>query len=97
MYKKSARGVDGKMVSIWWCTVVPSVNDIPSQAEVLLHYVRSKEEQTRIVLACHTDPTSGHLGYRKTLTRVNDRFTWKGVVRDCQELVSIVSMLALLS
>ena len=56
------------MVSIWWCTVVPFVNDILSQAKVLLRYIRSKEEQTRIVRACHTDPTSGHLGYRKTLT-----------------------------
>ena len=30
--------------------------------EVLVRYIMVKEEQTRIVRACHTDPTSGHLG-----------------------------------
>ena len=58
-----------------------------NQAEVLIRYIRDRHEQHRILRACHSDPTAGHLGFRKTLARIAERFAWKGMVKDCQELV----------
>lgn len=55
-----------------------------------LRYIKNRDEQLRIVRACHSDPTSGHLGFRKTLSRITERFTWRGVVKDAQEMVSSV-------
>ena len=48
----------------------------------VLHYIM-------MVKACHADPTSGHLGFRKTLARITERFTWKGVSKDAKEIVSV--------
>ena len=42
-----------------------------------IRYIRDRDEQMRIAKACHADPTSGHLGFRKTLARITERFTWK--------------------
>jgi len=56
-----------------------------------MRYVRERKEQLRIVRACHEDKTSGHLGYRKTLARITERFTWKGVSRDAKEMVKLHS------
>ena len=36
---------------------------------------------------CHSDPTSGHFGVKKTFNWVRERFYWKGVCRDAKELV----------
>ena len=36
----------------------------------------------------HVHPTSGHLGVKKTIARVKERFTWKGVVEDVKNIVS---------
>jgi len=43
----------------------------------------------RIAKACHADPTSRHLCFRKTLARITERFTWKGVSKDAKEIVSV--------
>ena len=39
--------------------------------------------------SCHSDPTSGHLGMKKTLARVTARFIWHGIVKDVNTFVSI--------
>ncbi|XP_065899898.1 uncharacterized protein [Dysidea avara] len=52
-----------------------------------VRYIRERKEQLRIVQACHGDQTSGHLGYRKTLARITERFMWKGVTKDAKEIV----------
>ena len=39
-------------------------------------------EKKKILNSCHCDPTSGHLGVRKTLSRITDRFMWTGVTND---------------
>ena len=52
-----------------------------------IRYIRDRDEQIRIAKACHADPTSGHLGFRKTLARITERFTWKGVSKDAKEIV----------
>jgi len=54
-----------------------------------VRYIRERKEQLRIVHACHEDKTSGHLGYRKTLARITERFMWKGLSKDAKEIVSI--------
>ena len=51
--------------------------------------MRNRDEQPRITKACHADPTSGHLRFRKTLARITERFTWKGVSKDAKEIVCI--------
>ena len=52
-----------------------------------IRYIRDRDEQIRIAKGCHADPTSGHLGFRKTLARITERFTWKGVSKDAKEIV----------
>ena len=38
--------------------------------------------------SCYVDPTSGHLGIKKTLSRITERFMWPGVSKDVELLVS---------
>ena len=52
-----------------------------------IRYIRDRDEQIRIAKACHVDSTSGHLGFRKTLARIIERFIWKGVSKDAKEIV----------
>ena len=52
-----------------------------------MRYVRQRDEQLRIANACHSDKTSGHLGYRKTLARITERFFWKGVSKKSIKLL----------
>lgn len=49
--------------------------------------------QFRIFHAFHADKTSCHLGYRKTLASITERFAWKGVSKDAKEIVSYKIML----
>ena len=56
---------------------------------MLLHYVVNKEEQKKILLACHIDPTSGHMGRTCTLYRIKERFMWHCLVNDVQNMVRI--------
>ena len=55
--------------------------------------IQSREEQMRILEMCHSDPTSGHFGVKKTFNRVRERFYWKGMCKDAEELVSLHSFL----
>ena len=59
---------------------------------IQLRYIRSREEQLRILRACHSDATSGHLGFKKTLARVTERFTWYGMTKDVEYVVSVNSL-----
>ena len=43
--------------------------------------VVEKEEQARILRACHAEPTSGHFGVTKTWRRVAERFYWHHSVK----------------
>lgn len=53
--------------------------------------ITSKEEQERILRACHCEPTSGHFGITKTWRRIAERFYWRGLCDDVKELVSCLS------
>ena len=53
-----------------------------------MRYIQERKEQRRIAMACHVDPTSGHMGIRKMMARIKERFTWKGVYRDVEAIVS---------
>ena len=45
-----------------------------------------------ILLSCHVDPTSGHMGKTRTINKIKDRFMWKGMVKDVQDMVSVVDV-----
>ena len=57
-----------------------------------VRYIRDRKEQLRIIHAFHEDKTSSHLGYRKTLARITERFMWKGVSKDAKETVRCAGM-----
>jgi len=40
------------------------------------------DERKKIVVACHRDATSGHMGTKKTLARITKKFMWPGVAKD---------------
>jgi hypothetical protein len=44
----------------------------------------------KIVKSCHLDPTSGHMGEKKTISRITERFYWVGIVKDVKELVNLL-------
>ena len=46
-------------------------------------------EKKKILDSCHCDPTSGHLGVRRTLSQITDRFMWTGVTNDVNKMVKI--------
>ena len=54
---------------------------------VELRYIQTREEQVKILRSCHMDPTSGHLGMKKTVSRISERFWWRGIVKDVKEMV----------
>ena len=41
----------------------------------------------KILRACHIDPTAGHMGIKKTVNRITERFMWPGIVKDVKEMV----------
>ena len=53
-------------------------------------YIGNHEERQRIMRACHVDPTSGHMGVKRTTHRVTERFFWKGVTKDIERMVSVM-------
>ena len=52
--------------------------------------ITSIEEQSRILQACHSDPTSGHFGIVKMCKRLTERFYWHGITHQTREIVSYV-------
>ena len=54
----------------------------------MVRYILDKEKRRRILKSCHLDATSGHMGVKKTLDRVTERFFWPGVSKDVNNLVS---------
>ena len=46
-------------------------------------------EKQKILHACHSDLTSGHLGIKRTIKRIRERFTRKGLNKEVIELVGI--------
>ena len=53
-------------------------------------YIRSSEERQQIMRACHVEPTSGHMGMKRTIHRITERFFWKGVTKDVEHMVRTV-------
>ena len=49
--------------------------------------VRTRAEQLQILAACHLDPSAGHMGERRTIKRISERYMWRGIVKDVQEMV----------
>ena len=69
------------MNNIYACTYCINIliKNLPTRHAV---YCRS------ILLACHVDPTSGHMGKSRTIFRIKERFMWHGMVKDVADLVS---------
>ena len=55
--------------------------------EVLFRYITSTEERKKILSSCHDDQTAGHMGKSRTICRIKERFMWKGIVKDVQDMV----------
>ena len=60
---------------------------------MLLQYVQNREEQLKVLHACHVDATAGHLGKSRTIFRVKERFMWHGMVNDVVSMVSVCYIL----
>ena len=63
--------------------------------EVMLHFIQSKDEQMRILRACHVDATAGHMGKTRTIYKIKERFMWHGMVKDVKDLVCSVDCITL--
>ena len=50
-----------------------------------IRFVGVKKEQRRIPKVCHVDPMSGHMGVKRTLNRISERFIWPGMVKDVND------------
>ena len=50
--------------------------------------ITSLDERRKILISYHKHPTSGHMGVRKTLSRITEQFMWPGVTKDMMEMVS---------
>lgn len=72
---------------MWIAAIVLAVTYIFVQIAVELRYISTKAEKDRIIHACHADPTSGHMGVKRTANRVTERFFWKGVTKDVEKFV----------
>lgn len=48
-----------------------------------------KKEREQIIKSCHAAATSGHLGTKKTLARITERFMWPGVTKEVNAMVGI--------
>ena len=53
-----------------------------------LKYICSSADRRKIMQACHSDPTSGHMGVKRTIFRITERFFWKGVTHDVEKFVN---------
>ena len=53
-----------------------------------VRFILDKNERVRLLKGCHKGLTSGHLGTKRTLARVTERFMWPGVGKDVNNLVS---------
>lgn len=56
----------------------------------MLRFIQTKDEQMRILQACHVDATAGHMGKTRTIYKIKERFMWHGMVKDVKELVCSV-------
>ena len=52
-----------------------------------VRYIRNSEERQQIMRACHVEPTSGHMGIKRTVHGVTECFFWKGVTKDVECMV----------
>ena len=62
---------------------------LPLFKVIELRYIQNREEQVKILKACHIDPTAGHMGIKKTVHRITERFIWPGIVKDVKEMVCL--------
>ncbi|KAL7725407.1 hypothetical protein ACLKA6_000168 [Drosophila palustris] len=45
------------------------------------------DHRPRVLAECHDHPTAGHLGIRKTIARISQRYYWPGLFRDVARYV----------
>ena len=57
------------------------------QDAVEVQFINDLADQKRILQACHVDPTSGHMGVKRTVRRIGERFHWHGLYKDVEEMV----------
>jgi hypothetical protein len=73
-----------------WSSSEESENDEEGQNEPEPATVKRKrlitltqpEDKVQVIRECHNDPMAGHFGTRKTLEKVQRRYTWKNVAKE---------------
>ena len=40
--------------------------------------------------SCHQHPTSGHMGCKRTLSRISECFVWPGITKDVKKMVNCI-------
>ena len=55
----------------------------------LIVEVVTADEQKHILWACHADITFGHFGVKKTAGRIAERFYWRGMYKQVEDVVSL--------
>ena len=78
---------------------VPYLRMVISSARALINvaltaqvrFVTDTKERLRILESCHNGVTSGHMGTKRTLACITERFMWPGVTKDVYRLESNVS------
>ena len=62
-----------------------------------MRFVLNKKEREQIIKSRHAAPTSGHLGTKKTLARITERFLWPVVAKAVYSMVSDACSVSFLS
>ena len=52
-----------------------------------VRFIIDPQERKKILESCHKHPTSGHMGWKRTLSRITERFIWPGITKDVKKLV----------
>ena len=61
----------------------------PPGTDKKLRPIIDEAERDRIMWHTHSSPTAGHSGVNATVSKITDRFWWKGVKADVTSFVSI--------
>ena len=76
-----------KKIAVRKCAVTDKEEVFLNPGAKTVKVISAIEEQKRVLIASHSDSTSGHFGVTKTYKRVAERFYWKGMVIDVRKLV----------
>lgn len=72
---------EGRLWHQWW----PSAEKV--RGDVVQQLVVPARFRTRVLMACHDDALSGHMGFQRTYGQLRRRFWWKGMYADARRWI----------